>query len=31
MAKKHHPDAGGDMENFKKVNTAHKILKRELS
>ena len=30
LAKKHHPDAGGDMEMFKKINNAHKMLKREL-
>jgi len=31
LAKKHHPDAGGEMEMFKKINNAHKMLKRELS
>ncbi|MDP3990355.1 MAG: J domain-containing protein [archaeon] len=31
LAKKHHPDAGGDAEMFKKINNAHKMLKRELS
>jgi hypothetical protein len=30
LAKKHHPDAGGDVNEFKKVNAAHKILRREL-
>jgi hypothetical protein len=31
LAKKHHPDmSGGDTEMFKKINNAHKILKREL-
>jgi len=31
LAKKHHPDiAGGDVEKFKKINGAHKILRREL-
>lgn len=31
LAKEHHPDvAGGDTENFKKINHAHKMLKREL-
>jgi hypothetical protein len=31
LAKKHHPDmADGDTETFKKINNAHKILKREL-
>ena len=31
LAKKYHPDTGGDMEMFKKINNAHKLLKRELS
>jgi hypothetical protein len=32
LAKEHHPDkAGGDTELFKKINNAHKVLKRELS
>lgn len=32
LAKEHHPDkASGSHENFKKINNAHKILKRELS
>ena len=31
LAKKYHPDMpGGDTEMFKKINNAHKILKREL-
>ncbi len=31
LAKKYHPDvAGGDTEQFKKINNAHKILKRAL-
>lgn len=30
LAKEHHPDMGGDMESFKKINNAHKMLKREL-
>ncbi len=31
LAKKHHPDAdGGDVEKFKEINNAHKIIKREL-
>ncbi len=31
LAKKHHPDIdNGDTEKFKKINNAHKILKREL-
>jgi hypothetical protein len=30
MARDHHPDLGGDMEMFKKINNAHKMLHREL-
>ncbi len=31
LAKKHHPDVGsGDVEKFKEINRAHKVLKREL-
>ncbi|HIG92710.1 MAG: heat shock protein DnaJ-like protein [archaeon GW2011_AR9] len=31
LAKKNHPDMpGGDTERFKKINNAHKMLKREL-
>jgi len=31
LSKEHHPDMpGGDTEAFKKINTAHKILKKEL-
>ncbi|MBT3297487.1 J domain-containing protein [archaeon] len=30
LAKKHHPDKGGDTEDFKIINNAHKLLKREL-
>ncbi len=31
LAKKNHPDMpGGDTENFKKINDAHKLLKKEL-
>ncbi len=31
LSKKHHPDmAEGDTETFKKINDAHKILRREL-
>lgn len=31
LAKGHHPDAeGGDIEKFKAINNAHKMLKREL-
>jgi hypothetical protein len=31
LAVKHHPDMGGDLETFKKINNAHKVLKRELA
>ena len=32
LAKEHHPDTpNGNMEKFKEINNAHKILKRELS
>ncbi len=31
LAKEHHPDKGGDVEVFKLINNAHKLLKRELS
>ena len=32
LSKKHHPDMpSGDAEKFKKINTAHKILKKELN
>jgi len=30
LSKTHHPDMGGDLEMFKKINIAHKTLKREL-
>lgn len=31
LSKKHHPDmSGGDTERFKSINTAHKILRKEL-
>src|SRR3989338_6501325 len=31
LAKKHHPDTPtGDLDRFKEVNQAHKVLKREL-
>ncbi len=30
LARKHHPDANGDAELFKEINSAHKLLKREL-
>lgn len=30
LARKHHPDAGGDLEEFKKVNKAHKLIKKQM-
>jgi len=30
LAKEHHPDIGGNTEEFKTINKAHKMLKREL-
>ncbi|HIJ11927.1 TPA: J domain-containing protein [Candidatus Woesearchaeota archaeon] len=30
MARDHHPDMGGNIEMFKKINSAHKMLLREL-
>ena len=30
LAKQHHPDKGGDDAEFKAINKAHKILRREL-
>jgi hypothetical protein len=30
MARTHHPDLGGDAEDFKKINEAHKLLRKEL-
>ena len=30
LAKEHHPDLGGNLEKFKEINNAHKMLKREL-
>ncbi len=30
LAKQQHPDLGGDLEKFKEINNAHKMLKREL-
>lgn len=30
LAKKHHPDMGGDHEMFQKINVAHKMIKKEL-
>jgi len=30
LAKKHHPDMGGDHKEFQKINAAHKAIKKEL-
>lgn len=30
LARKHHPDIGGDLEEFQKVNKAHKLIKKEM-
>ncbi|MSR85876.1 J domain-containing protein [Candidatus Woesearchaeota archaeon] len=30
LSKTHHPDMGGDLEMFQKINIAHKTLKKEL-
>lgn len=30
LARKHHPDLGGDLDKFKEINKAHKLLKKEL-
>lgn len=30
LAKKLHPDMGGDIEEFQKINTAHKLIKKEM-
>ena len=30
LAKKHHPDMGGDHAEFQKINAAHKMIKKEL-
>ena len=30
LSKTHHPDMGGDLEMFQKINKAHKTLKKEL-
>lgn len=30
LSKMHHPDMGGDLEMFQKINIAHKTLKKEL-
>ncbi len=30
LAREYHPDAGGSIEDFQKVNKAHKLLKKEM-
>lgn len=30
LAKSHHPDLGGDLNEFKKINKAHKLIKKEM-
>ena len=30
LAKAHHPDMGGSIEDFQKVNKAHKLIKKEM-
>jgi len=30
LARSHHPDLGGDLEEFQKINKAHKLIKKEL-
>ena len=30
LAKKHHPDLAGDLDEFKKINKAHKLIKKEM-
>lgn len=30
LARKHHPDLGGSMDEFQEINNAHKLLKKEL-
>ena len=30
LSKTHHPDIGGDLEMFQKINGSHKTLKKEL-
>ncbi len=30
IAREHHPDAGGSIEDFQKVNKAHKLIKKEM-
>ncbi|MDA3854819.1 MAG: DnaJ domain-containing protein [Candidatus Woesearchaeota archaeon] len=30
LARSHHPDLGGDLEEFQKINKAHKLIKKEM-
>ena len=30
LARDHHPDLGGDLDEFKKINKAHKLIKKEM-
>ena len=30
LARSHHPDAGGDLAEFQKINKAHKLIKKEM-
>ncbi len=30
LAKSHHPDMGGDIEEFQKINKAHKLIKKHM-
>ena len=30
LARNHHPDVGGDLDEFKKINKAHKLIKKEM-
>ncbi|MFP4401812.1 MAG: DnaJ domain-containing protein [Candidatus Nanoarchaeia archaeon] len=30
LARKHHPDLGGSMEEFQQINKAHKLIKKEM-
>jgi hypothetical protein len=30
LARNHHPDLGGDLEEFKRINKAHKLIKKEM-
>jgi hypothetical protein len=30
LARKHHPDMGGNLEEFQKINKAHKLIKKQM-